>query len=200
MYRTLESKPTYSVPTLLCPTSLLQVKALVSLFGGQPSDGLDALRYKRYFEKLATKSSHIQPQNLPPSSAAARYHSLRVYLQVKQWQGEGAEMSLEDWGWKFSGDQMLPITTDLPPAPQSILQLIRCNCSLDCSTLRCTCCKNNMLCPLPVASANGRRAPILPTPLTMTVKIQKSEVNVYSKFREAKKVELTRKSFTTLKC
>ena len=114
-------------------------KALVSLFGGQPSDGLDALRYKRYFEKLATKSSDIQPQNLPPTSAAARYHSLRVYLQVKQWQGEGAEMSLDDWGWKVSGNQVLPITTDLPPAPQSLLQLIRCNCSLDCSTLRCTC-------------------------------------------------------------
>ena len=47
-------------------------KVLVSLFGGQPSDGLDALRYERYFEKLATKSFQIQPQNLPPTSTAAR--------------------------------------------------------------------------------------------------------------------------------
>ena len=121
-------------------------KVLVSLFGGQPSDGLDTLRYKRYFEKLATKSSQIQPQNLSPTSAAARYHSLRVYLQVKQWQEENAEMLLEDWGWKVSGQQVLPVTTDLPPAPQSLQQLIRCNCSSDCSTLRCACRKNNMQC------------------------------------------------------
>ena len=45
-----------------------------------------------------------------------------------------------------------------------------------------------------MASAKGLRAPILPTPLTTTVKIQKSEVNAYSKCREAEKVELTRES------
>ena len=58
-------------------------KALVSLFGGKPGLGLNALRYQRYFEKLASKTSHIEPQNLPPTAAAARFHSLRVYLQVK---------------------------------------------------------------------------------------------------------------------
>lgn len=121
-------------------------KALVSLFGGKTANGLNALRYQRYFEKLATKTTHIQPQNLPPTASAARYHSMRVYLQVKQWQGEDAEMSIEDWGWKVSVNQVLPVTTDLPPAPQSLLQLIRCNCSTDCSTMRCTCRKNSMQC------------------------------------------------------
>ena len=57
--------------------------------------GLNALTYQRYFEKLATKTSHIDPQNLPPTAAAALFLSLRVYLQVKQWQGEGAGMSME---------------------------------------------------------------------------------------------------------
>ena len=71
-------------------------KALVSLLGGKPGVGLNALQYQRYFEKLASKTSHIEPQNLPPTAAAAQFHSLRVYLQVKQWQGEGAGMSMED--------------------------------------------------------------------------------------------------------
>ena len=73
-------------------------KALVSLFGGKLGVGLNALRsrYQRYFEKLASKTSHIEPQNLPPTAAAARFHSLRVYLKVKQWQREGAGMSIED--------------------------------------------------------------------------------------------------------
>ena len=121
-------------------------KALVSLFGGKPGVGLNALRYQRYFEKLANKTSHIEPQNLPPTAAAARFHSLRVYLQVKQWQGEGAGMSMEDWGWKVSNYQVFPVATDLPPAPESLLQLIRCNCSSDCSSMRCICRKNGMQC------------------------------------------------------
>ena len=95
------------------------------------------MRYHRYCEKLATNSSQIQPQNLPPTSAAARHHSLRVYLQVKQWKGENEGMSLEDYGWKVTEGQVLPRMTDLPAAPESLLQMIRCNSSSDCASARC---------------------------------------------------------------
>jgi len=74
-------------------------KALVTLFGGKPGPSLNKLRYQRYYEKPAMKTSQAQPQNLPPTAAAARFHSQRVYLQVKQWQGEDSSM-IEDWGWK----------------------------------------------------------------------------------------------------
>ena len=50
-----------------------------------------------------------QPQNLPQTSAAVLYHSLCVRLQVRQWQGEDTEMSLEIWGWKIRGSQVLPV-------------------------------------------------------------------------------------------
>ena len=53
-------------------------KALVCLYNGKPDEGLDSLRYRRYCEKVATNTSRIQPQSLPPTSAAAMYHSLRV--------------------------------------------------------------------------------------------------------------------------
>ena len=72
--------------------------AVVSLYGGKPGKKLDGMRHQSYCEKLATNSSHIQSQNLPPTSAAARHHSLGVYLQVKQWKGENEGMSLEDYG------------------------------------------------------------------------------------------------------
>ena len=87
---------------------------------------------------------------LQQQRAAARFHSLRVYLQVKQWQGEGSGMSMEDWGWKVTNDQVFPVATDLPPAPESLLQLIRCNCSSDCSSMRCICRKNGMQCSPPL--------------------------------------------------
>ena len=83
--------------------------------------------YQRYCKKLATNSSQMQPQNLPLTSAAARHHSLRVYLQVKQWKGENEGMSLEDYRLKVTEDQIIPRMTDLPAAPESLLQLIRCD-------------------------------------------------------------------------
>ena len=65
---------------------------MVSLYGRKPGQKLDCMRYQRYCEKLATNSSQMQPQNLPPTSAAAQHHSLRVYLQVKQWKVENEGM------------------------------------------------------------------------------------------------------------
>ena len=50
--------------------------ALVVLYGGKQGESLDSLRYRRYYEKVATRGQQIQPQNLPTASAAARYHSL----------------------------------------------------------------------------------------------------------------------------
>ncbi len=32
----------------------------------------------------------------------------------------------------------MPVHTDLPPAPDYLLWVVRCNCQTDCSTLRCT--------------------------------------------------------------
>lgn len=45
-------------------------KALISPFCGKPGEGLNALRYQRYFEKPPTKTSHIEPQGLSPPRAA----------------------------------------------------------------------------------------------------------------------------------
>ena len=51
-------------------------------------------------EKLATKTFHAQPQNLLATAAVDWYYSLRVYLQVEQWQREDAAMTIADWGRK----------------------------------------------------------------------------------------------------
>ena len=99
-------------------------KALVCLYNGKSEEGLDVLRYKRFCEKVATKTSHVQSQSLPPTSAAARYHSLRVYLQVQQWKGVGEALLLEEWGWKATDGRVDPLMTDLPAAADSLLHII----------------------------------------------------------------------------
>ena len=56
--------------------------ALVELYGGKRGEALDSLRYRRFYEKVTTRGHQIRPHDLPPTSAAAKYHSLRVFLQV----------------------------------------------------------------------------------------------------------------------
>ena len=77
------------------------VATLMVLYGGKQGDSLHSLCYCRYYKKVATRGLQVQLQNLPLMSSAARYHSFRVFLQVKQWQGRDERMSLEAWRWKL---------------------------------------------------------------------------------------------------
>ena len=131
-------------------------QALVLLYNGKTSDSLDSLRYKHFHEKVATNNLHIHPKTLPPTSAAAKYHSLRVYFQVNEWKGRGTELNPLDWGWKKSRTgSLMPMLTDLPPAPDALLKMIRCSCQSDCSSMRCTCRKHNVDCSPACGNCRG---------------------------------------------
>ena len=54
--------------------------ALVSLYKGTACETLDDLRLLRFHQKVATSTTSVQPEHLPPTSSAAKYHSLRVFL------------------------------------------------------------------------------------------------------------------------
>ena len=131
-------------------------QALVCLYNGKPAERLDSLRYTRFCEKVVTKTSHIQPQTLPPTSAAAKYHSLRVYFQIQQWKGSGVVLTPVELGVERESEEGLKrVQTDLPPAPDELLRMIRCNCQTDCSTLRCTCKKHNVKCSPACGNCRG---------------------------------------------
>lgn len=82
------------------------------------------------------------PQENLSYSLRAAYHSQRVYFQIQQW--KGVLLKPEDWGWKLSSGKLLPIRTQLPPADESLLEFVRCNCKKGCSTQKCTCRKNGL--------------------------------------------------------
>ena len=124
-------------------------------YNGKLTDTLDSLRHKRFCEKVASKTSHVKPQSLPPTSAAAKYHSLRVYLQVQEWKGSAGGLHPTDWGWKECEEGFVPLQTSLPPAPEHLLKVIRCNCQTDCSTLRCSCKKHNIECTPACGNCKG---------------------------------------------
>lgn len=67
-------------------------KALVALCNGSENEGLDNLRYRRFCEKVVSRSKYVQPQTLPPTSASSQYHSLRVYFQIQEWKGKSGGM------------------------------------------------------------------------------------------------------------
>ena len=115
------------------------------MYSGKEENNIDGLRYAKVCDKVATNKVHIRPQTLPPTSATARYHSMRLYLQVQQWLGVRI-MKETDWGWMTKDENLVPGTTDLPPALDELPRVIRCNCTSDCSTARCSCRKHSLEC------------------------------------------------------
>jgi len=125
------------------------MKLLVLLYGGQMSDNLNRLRFAKYMQKIPT--SQVLPEKLPPTERAALYHSLRVHLQVMQWTTLNTSVTeATNWGWKLEGKTLVPIPTDLEPAPADLFKVIRCNCKRtsvnQCVTSICTCRKNGLHC------------------------------------------------------
>ncbi len=47
-----------------------------------------------------------------------------TFLKVQVWIGNNILEPLHYWGWKLSDDLLLPITTELPPAPAELLKVI----------------------------------------------------------------------------
>ena len=119
---------------------------LINVYNGTPGESLDFLHYKRFCEKVATNTMCIHTQTLPPTSAATKYHSLRVYFQIQEWKACSDELQPLEWSRKKSEGKLTPVLTDMPPAPDKLLKIIRCNCHTDCSSMRCTCKKHNVKC------------------------------------------------------
>ncbi|CAG2207340.1 unnamed protein product [Mytilus edulis] len=119
----------------------------VALYGGlQDVETLDMLRYRIFASKVCVGNIYVQVHTLPPTSDAAKLHCIRVYHQTQVWIGKGDKLDPKDWGWHVEDNKLLPIRALLPPAPEKLLRIIRCNCKLNCDTKRCSCRKHGIDC------------------------------------------------------
>ena len=132
------------------PSSKLDL--IVHLFGGVTLEGLDLLRFRKFASKVMTSTSCVQVHTLPPTSAAAAFHSQRVHLQVQTWTKSNV---LVPEVWELIQNQLRPVKTDLPPAPEKLLQTIRCNCKNSCDTKRCSCQKHGLDCSVACGDCRG---------------------------------------------
>ena len=58
---------------------------LLKVYGGKDEITLDKLDLTRLCQKVAASMKVVSPESLPPTSAVASLHSLRVYHQVQIW-------------------------------------------------------------------------------------------------------------------
>ena len=130
-------------------------KAFMVFYGAKNETSLDILRERKFLDKISVKLSHVDPASLPPTSSSAKYHSLRAYIQVQQWKHEDCDLDEGSWGWKLEKREYVPIEMDLPPAPQELLQIIRCGCHGDCSSRTCSCRKYSRECTFACSNCKG---------------------------------------------
>ena len=127
--------------------------SLVYLYNGNPHHGINVLRYDKLCMKVATCTVPVQPGALSHTSGLVKYHSPRVYHQLQEWLG--VQMSFVNWGWKVSAGNLLLIMTDLQPAPQKLLEVVRCGCKYTCNTMRCSCRKHGVTCSTACSDFRG---------------------------------------------
>jgi hypothetical protein len=122
---------------------------------GKGVASLDEQRYFMYHTTVAKQglNSNFQLASLPPTSAAAKQHSFRVFHQIQLWRG--VRLHEMEWGWKIAcNNNLFPVTTLEPVAPESILKLIFCNCKGGCKK-PCRCRKAGLKCTAMCGQCRG---------------------------------------------
>jgi hypothetical protein len=122
----------------------------IILSGGNAKEDLSSLRHRLLLKKAKTGANIISPEKLPPTADATKFHSLRSYLQIKEWMGEALNPS--DFGWKEEMGEYVPIMAIVPAAPQSLLEVVSCKCKTHCRSANCSCRRYGLLCTLACGS------------------------------------------------
>lgn len=124
------------------------------------SKTLDDWRHIAYSRVMKTRKkaksanfTQFHLHNLPPTSAAAKYHSYRTYFTVQQWLGRCLQPT--DWGWQCNDGVLIPTFSDRPVASKSILCMVSCGCKTGCGN-KCSCRKAGLECTAMCSTCMGR--------------------------------------------
>ena len=94
------------------------VRVGVSIFqyiNHAPGTNLDAIRYNMFSRKAA--AGVIKPDTLPPTEGAAAQHSLRAYLQTRDWMLlQSMSFDPSGHGWRVGNNGYEPVPTLDPMA------------------------------------------------------------------------------------
>eukprot|EP00794_Sanderia_malayensis_P002342 gene2342-2695_t len=119
-----------------------------TLYGLKSLSDVNEARYKKF---CSSKRKIPEPQQLPPTSDELLQHCKRVsYVAgiVKRAFEPNPEVpSLHGFGWKINSDALEIEWMTKSPAPDSILELVSCNCKkAKCATQNCVCVSHGLKC------------------------------------------------------
>ena len=135
-------KPTEAV------TAMME-QFVIQLYTKKKTTSVEKLEDLRWY--LFSKQQ-LEGQSLPPTRAALSQKVLRAHYTALQWKSSHlASPYLPDptefgWYWESNAKTYEPTMTTLPPAPESVIDLSMCHCKTKCTTLRCKCKKNALVC------------------------------------------------------
>ena len=110
-----------------------------------PNTPLGEIRFNMFSKKAA--AGLIKPESFPPTKGAAAQHSLRAFLQTRDWiLLQSMSLDPSDYGWTLGVQGYEPVPTLDPMAPEELLKVTSCNCRGDCNDRRCSCKKNEVSC------------------------------------------------------
>ena len=78
---------------------------LLDFYKSKHSASLDKLRYILYTQ-VSEISSSIKLESLPPTSAAAKYHSYKTYFTIQEWLGNVDKLDPIDCGWEYQENML----------------------------------------------------------------------------------------------
>ncbi|KAJ8873375.1 hypothetical protein PR048_027011 [Dryococelus australis] len=120
---------------------------MVCLYGGNRHDSLNITHLKLYMRIIGRKPTSANQlfdwSVLPPTTAASREHSIRVYLQMQLWRG--VPLSPSEWAWKIVNGEHTPVPTLQFAAPEIIMKQMSCNYISDCER-SCSCRRASLKC------------------------------------------------------
>ena len=118
----------------------------VALYGGAQDEDLDEYRYKCFAKTVKHNASMLA--SIPPTKGAMAQHSKRVYLEIQNSLANPKNplpLTATDFGWRKTPNGLMPIPTNLDPAPQDVLRTIFCSCMKGCGK-SCGCRKSGLVC------------------------------------------------------
>ena len=110
---------------------------------GREFASLAELRFQRYNKQMA--KGKLDPKRLPPTEQASIQHSLRVFLQWRDWTLLTSQsLDPRNYGWELSCGLLEPIGLVGEIAPSSLLNFTTCNCQTEnvdapCKHNSCSC-------------------------------------------------------------
>lgn len=136
-------------------------KFTAHLYGAKGDTSVDRLRYLSYNKAIGSSqlSTNFKLESLPPTSAALKQHSYRVYHAVQQ--AMSHTLPATNWGWMKKEDILMPVLTENPVAPETLLELVSCGCKVGCQK-NCGCRKLGLHCTVICSGCHGQTCSNIP--------------------------------------